>query len=250
MTYKALLSMRRQLVVFAIAMVAYHIVFTFGMGAVTEPTDAHALVAYTLGGPADFVCFFALICGANIGLERHQHARVTRLLPLSQLRLALATFTVDIIGLVVAYAFSCALGIAAVCVLRGVHALHGGSILGCVVIPIASIVALYGASALLSVLLGHGRFVGPTIALLTFLGLMFTAPDVPAHTAFQWLNIVNPVLYLYLATVKLLGPQPALAFYRNLSIPEIATIVTVMAVASVTLSTFVFSRKFNGRPAA
>ena len=242
MTYKATLSMRRQLVVFTIAMVAYHVIFTIGMAVMAEPSSPHVLTQLTLGGPTYFVSVLALVCGANLGRERSQYAPVALLFPLSRIRQALITFAVDIGGLAVAYTIACALDIGAFAIVHVVSSLHGGSLLGCVIIPAASIVALYGLSALLSVAVGFGRVVGPTLAVICFIALMLTAPDVPAHRIFQWFNLVNPVIYLYLASMQLLGPPPMLELYRGISLPTIATALTGLALSYLSIAVLLFRR--------
>ncbi len=244
MTYKAMLSMRRQLVIFAIVMVVYHLIFSFGFATGPSPASPHMLTEMTLGGPTYFVCFFALICGANLGLERSRYGSVAMLFPITRTRHFVATIAVDIAGLSIAYLIAFALELGSFVLLNGFHALRGGSFLTCVVIPFASFIALYGFSALASVLIGHGRIVGPTLAALCFLAMMLTAPDVPGHAAFQLLNLVNPVIYLYLASETALGPPPVLDLYRSITMPEIAAILIALGLISIvlTMTSFVFRR--------
>ena len=245
MTYKVRLSMRRQLTIFAIAMLVYHLIFTFLFATGAEPTSAHMLTEMTLGGPTYFVCFFALVCGANLGLERSRYGSAAMLFPITRTRHCLDSIAVDVAGLANAYLIAVALELGSFVLVNGFHTLHGGSFVTCVVIPFGSFIALYGLSAFASITIGHGRIVGPSLAAGLFLALMLTAPDVPGHATFQVLDAVNPVLYLYLASETALGPPPVLDLYRTITMPEIAAILLTMSLVTLILTTasFVYERR-------
>ena len=241
MTYKAVLSMRRQLVVFVIAMIAYHVFFWW-----TELDTAartNPLAQLTLGGPAYFTALLAIACGANIALERSETGRTSLLFPISRIHMALATFTVDGLGLAFAYAIACVLDIGVSLAFHGsAFTLHGGGIFACIVLPLAAIAAFYGVVALVSVVVGHGRYAAIVVAFGCILLFMFTASDVPGYRAFAWLNIVNPLLYLSLASEIVLGRVHNLAIYDRLSLEEIAASLVTIALVSLISATLIFRR--------
>ena len=241
MTYKAVLSIRRQLVVFAIAMIAYHLIFAYAQ--IDTASKTNVLAQLTLGGPTYFAALLAIACGANLSLERSETGRTSLLFPISRVRMALATFAVDGVGLTLAYAFACVLGIGVSLARHGpTFTLRGGSLLACIVLPLAAIAAFYGVVALVSVVVGHGRYSALVVALVCILLFMFTASDVPASKTFAWLNIVNPLLYLSLASEILLGHVHNLDIYARLSLKDIASILGVIALVSLTSATLIFRR--------
>lgn len=242
MTYKAALSIRRQLVIFAIAMLVYHILFAYAQ--IDTAATTNVLVQLTLGGPAYFTVLLAIACGANLSLERSETGRVSLLFPISRIRMALATFAVDGVGLAIAYAYACALAIGVSLVTHGPSfTLRGGSLVACIVLPLAAIAAFYGIVALASVIAGHGRYVAPVVAAICIVLFMFTAQDVPMHGFTQWLNILNPLLYLALASEILLGRVHSLGdFYAHLSLGEITAILATIALVSLTSATLIFRR--------
>jgi hypothetical protein len=242
MTYKAVLSIRRQLVVFAIAMIAYHLIF-FAYAQIGTAPNTNVLAQLTLGGPAYLTALLAVACGANLSLERSETGRTSLLFPISRVRMALATFAVDGVGLTLAYAYACVLGIGVSLALHGpTFTLRGGSLLACIVLPLAAIAAFYGVVALVSVVVGHGRYSALAVAFVCILLFMFTDSDVPGYKIFAWLNIVNPLLYLSLASELVLGHVHKLDIYTRLSLKDIAKILGVIAVVSLTSANLIFRR--------
>lgn len=242
MTYKAVLAIRRQLIVFAIGMLVYHILFAYAQIDVAATTNV--LVQLTLGGPAYFTALLAIVCGVNLSLERSETGGVSLLFPISRVRMALTTFAVDGVGLLLAYAYACALAIGASLVTHGpTFTLRGGSLVGCIVLPLAAIAAFYGVVVAVSTLARGGRYLAPVVAVGCILLFMLTAEDVPIRHSIQWLNIVNPLLYLSLASELLLGRVHDLnAFYVNRSLGEITSILATIALVSLTFATLVFRR--------
>lgn len=239
MTYKAILAFRRQLVVFAIAMVAYQLLFSWTIDTATS----NPLALLTLGGPAYYVVTLAIVCGVNLSLERSETGRSSLLFPISRARMALTTFAVDGFGLAIAYAIACVLTLGASLLIHGsAFTLRGGGFVQCVVLPLAAIAAFYGFVALVSVAVGRGRYTALIVPIVCILLFMATATDVPGHQNFAWLNIVNPLLYLGLASEIVLGRVHSLDIYSKLTLEDIAAILGAIALVSLTLATILFRR--------